>query len=415
MNKSLNQNFRKNIIMLSIIITVIFLVINIALYVINDNYLVNKIKEENAAFLKITTHIINDNELPVALEYILHYTHINEVEVEIVDEDNNMLFSSAVAHKYSNQFKIETTKGKFTIFIDNTNSATVNSIEKNTIYVNISLLVIYVLSLIVLIKNNRATVNQIDQDMRNVLKLINDENVSENIFNHIEFQNIHKVITNYLENIDLLTDQKEMNMKGLAHDIKTPLTVIYSYFERVLKSDKLSEKEALIAFDSAKRVNGLINDIIDDNKRHIQKEINIVKIIVDKIEEYEPIFKNKNIVVKSKLDKDITYRWSEKDFLRVIDNIISNAYYYSKENSIFEIVVSQKDKIAIEFISEPIDSEDIDYKNIFTKGFRGKLSSERNTYGKGYGLYLCKLILGDVNGDLKVNKINNNVKFTITL
>ena len=58
---------------------------------------------------------------------------------------------------------------------------------------------------------------------------------------------------------------------------------------------------------------------------------------------------------------------------------------------------------------------DIDYKNIFTKGFRGKLSSERNTYGKGYGLYLCKLILGDVNGDLKVNKINNNVKFTITL
>ena len=174
MNKSLNQKFRKNIIMLSIIITVIFLVINIALYVINDNYLVNKIKEENAAFLKITTHIINDNELPVALEYILHYTHINEVEVEIVDEDNNMLFSSAVAHKYSNQFKIETTKGKFTIFIDNTNSATVNSIEKNTIYVNISLLVICVLSLIVLIKNNRVTVNQIDQDMRNVLKLIND-------------------------------------------------------------------------------------------------------------------------------------------------------------------------------------------------------------------------------------------------
>jgi len=144
----------------------------------------------------------------------LHYTHINEVEVEIVDEDNNMLFSSAVAHKYSNQFKIKTTKRKFTIFIDNTNSATVNSIEKNTIYVNISLLVIYVLSLIVLIKNNRVTVNQIDQDMRNVLKLINDENVSENIFNHIEFQNIHKVITNYLENIDLLTDQKEMNMNG---------------------------------------------------------------------------------------------------------------------------------------------------------------------------------------------------------
>ena len=28
-----------------------------------------------------------------------------------------------------------------------------------------------------------------------------------------------------------------MNMKGLAHDIKTPLTIIYSYFERMLKKE----------------------------------------------------------------------------------------------------------------------------------------------------------------------------------
>lgn len=415
MNKSIHQKFRSNIIMLSIIITFIFLVINISLYIINDSYLVKKIKEENSAFLLLSTHIINDNEIPVALEYIKHYTHIYEVEVEVLDAEKNMLFSSAVAHKYSNQFLIETEKGEFTIFIDNTNSTTVNSIEKNTIYVNASLLAIYILSLIVLIKNNRMTGNQIDHDMKNLLNLINYEKASDNKFNLVEFQNINQVITSYLESIDLLTEQKEMNMKGLAHDIKTPLTVIYSYFERVLRNDILNEKDAKIAFDSAKRVDGLINDIIEDNKRHVYKTIDLSKIIAEKIEEYKPIFDNKDIVVKVKNSQNVKFKWCEIDFLRVIDNIISNAYYYSKENSIFEIIVKQDERIVIEFISIPIDIDDIDVKEIFLKGFRGNLSSEKNTYGKGYGLYLCKLLLTNVDGEITVNKTNKNVKFTITL
>ena len=46
MNNSINQKFKKNIIILSIIITLMFLVINVSLYLINNNYLVNKVEEE---------------------------------------------------------------------------------------------------------------------------------------------------------------------------------------------------------------------------------------------------------------------------------------------------------------------------------------------------------------------------------
>ena len=60
MNNSINKKFKRNIIVLSIIITIVFLVINIALYIINNNYLINKVDEENNAFLQITTHIISE-------------------------------------------------------------------------------------------------------------------------------------------------------------------------------------------------------------------------------------------------------------------------------------------------------------------------------------------------------------------
>jgi len=415
MNKSINQKFKKNIIVLSIIITIVFLVINVSLYIINNNYLVNKVEEENSTFLQITTHIINENDVSVALEYVEHYTHIHKVNIEVLDENENMLFSSEVAHLYTSQYQINTLKGNFTIFIDNTDSITVNAIEVNTIYVNVSLLVIYLLAIIILVRNNRLTSKEIDQDINNVLNLINSEKLNDNKFNYSEFEHIHKNITKYIANIDLLTEQKSMNMKGLAHDIKTPLTLIYSYFEKILKNQALSEKEAKTSFEAAVRINELLNDIIEDNKRESSKEIDISKIIKEKIEEYSPIFKNKEISIVKNITDDITFKWSEKDFVRVIDNLISNAYYYSKDSSVFEVNVRNKEGIQIEFISSPININDIKTNKIFNKGVRGSLSFNDNNYGKGYGLYLCRLLLSSIGGSVSMDIVNKNVKFTIML
>ena len=415
MNKSISQKFKRSIIVLTIIITIVFLVINVALYIINNNYLVNKVEEENNAFLQLTTHLINENDVSIALEYVEHYTHIHQVNIEVLDEHENMIYSSDVAHLYTSQYQINTMKGVFTIFIDNTDSITVNAIETNTIYVNISLLSIYLIAIVILIRNNKITSKEIDQDIRNVLRLIDNEEIDNDKFNHTEFEHIYKIITKYLENIDLLTEQKSMNMKGLAHDIKTPLTLIYSYFERVLKSQTLSEKEANTSFEAAIRINSLLNDIIEDNKRELSKKINISRFLNEKIEEYAPIFKNKQISIIKNIDKDISYKWSEKDFVRVIDNLISNAYYYSKDSSVFEVNIRNEEKILIEFISSPQNINDIEINKIFNKEYRGSLSHNDNSYGKGYGLYLCRLLLGSIGGTISIDIIDENVKFTIML
>lgn len=415
MNKSISQKFKRSIIVLTIIITIVFLVINVALYIINNNYLVNKVEEENNAFLQLTTHLINENDVSIALEYVEHYTHIHQVNIEVLDEHENMIYSSDVAHLYTSQYQINTMKGVFTIFIDNTDSITVNAIETNTIYVNISLLSIYLIAIVILVRNNKITSKEIDQDIRNVLRLIDNEKNDNDKFNHTEFEHIYKIITKYLENIDLLTEQKSMNMKGLAHDIKTPLTLIYSYFERVLKSQTLSEKEANTSFEAAIRINSLLNDIIEDNKRELSKKINISRILNEKIEEYAPIFKNKQISIIKNIDKDISYKWSEKDFVRVIDNLISNAYYYSKDSSVFEVNIRNEEKILIEFISSPQNINDIEINKIFNKEYRGSLSHNDNSYGKGYGLYLCRLLLGSIGGTISIDIIDENVKFTIML
>lgn len=415
MNRSIYIKFKRNVIVLSIVITLIFLFINISLYIINNNYLINKVQEENSAFLELTTHLINENEISVALEYVEHYTHIHEVNIEVTDENNQILFSSDLANKYNYQYQLETLKGNFTIFIDNSDSITVSRIENNTIYINTSLLIIYIISLVVLIRMNKKNIKQINEDMSNVLGLINDQITENNDFNHYEFEKIYNSIKRYLENIDLLTEQKELNIKGLAHDIKTPLTIIYSYFEKVLKNDKLTYQEINNAFESSKKVNELLNEIIENKKRLNNQNVLIDLEIVKKIDEYKHIFGNKNIKIEFNTEKNIMILWNNKDFSRVIDNLFSNAYYYSKNDSIFRIKLYKKRNIFIEFISEPKNIKGFDTNAIFLKGYRGKISKNSNAYGKGLGLYLSSILLSNINGMIKASIENENVKFTIIL
>ncbi len=415
MNKSITQKLKNNLLILSIIVTLIFLIINISLYLINNNYLVNKVKEENLAFLQITTHILNENEVEIGLEYVEHYTHIHQVNIEVVDSNDNMIFSSNVAHQYTSQYRIYTEKGTFTVFIDNTDSITVSKIETNTVYVNISLLFIYILAMVVLIKMNKKSSSQINKDIERVLSIMSKSTVENNNFNFIEFRQITNNIILYLENIDLLTEQKEMNMKGLAHDIKTPLTIIYSYFEKVLREENITNDIVEIAFQSSKRINDLVNDIIENNKRNEKQIIDVSEIILDKVSTYKTIFENKNIKITHNINKGVFVESNKKDLSRVIDNLISNAYYYSKHGSIFDISIEENNDVNIHFVSSPLSDIRTDVASIFRKGYRGETSDKLNQYGKGLGLYISKIMLKNLGNDISVTIEDENVKFTICL
>mgnify|MGYP000869976869 CR=1 FL=1 len=116
-----------------------------------------------------------------------------------------------------------------------------------------------------------------------------------------------------------------------------------------------------------------------------------------------------------KIVDNVTFSWSEIDFVRVMDNVISNAYYYSKDFSVFEIHLRDTEGLQIVCMSTPISIEDITIDTIFNKGVRGTSSSDKNNYGKGYGLYLCRLLLSTIEGSIQAEIVNENVKFTINL
>lgn len=415
MNKSIKEKSKKNIYLLTLLITVIFIIINISLYIINNDYLVKKIKEENEAFVEITTHIVEANDIETALVYVEHYTHIHKVDIKVYNDEGAVIFISDVNETYFNKYTITTTKGDFLIDINNKDSQTVLLVENNTIYVNVLLLIIYLLTLAVLIRNNKRNSQYIDEDIKNVIKLIDSEIEESEIFNYEEFKHIYNNVTKYLENIDLLTEQKSMNMKGLAHDVKTRLTVIYHYLNNNLKNKVVSGTETKKALEASRRIDSLLDDILKEDKTSNTQKFNIATLLDEKKNEYAAIFENKEIKIITDFQEEIFIQGSKKDLERIIDNIISNAFYYSKIKTEFKINIEQNQKTIMTFTSTPENILNIDVEKVFKKGVRGSLSHQNNNYGKGYGLYICRLLLEPMGGSITMSKENKNIKVTIIL
>lgn len=401
MIRSLSKSFRDNLLIISLILTVIFAGMNGILYVLNQSYLEQKIESENAAFLELTTHMIEYNNIDIALEYVEHYTHIHAVEVEVTDEDDTMLFSSNISYRYSRAYQIDTTKGTFNIFMDNTDSTTVLTVNQNFLYVNVTLITIYVLAIAMLYVINKSSSKHIENDVRKVLKRMNEQPSKSEMFRFAEFKDIYTNVNQYLEKIDLLQEQKEMNVKGLAHDIKTPLTIIYGCINRVLNHQSVDEQASQRAFMAAKTINQLVDDLIQDNYEQGKHMIHLDQILTTTMKSYQDVFLTKDISLHIDTEP-VTVSWNEQDVKRIIENLSSNAFEYSKHSSNVYVSLTKDEHIKLCVRSTPKDIKRCDVTNIFEKGV-----SESNESSKGLGLYITKLLLIPVNGTIQA-KIEEN-------
>lgn len=407
MNKTLHKRFRDNILTIALILAVIFAGMNVVLYIINQSYLDQKIEEENNAFLELTTHLIDENDISIALEYIEHYTHIHEVEIEVIDENDVMLFSSNISYRYSRQYHIDTSQGTFTIFMDNTESVTVVSTRSNFLYVNITLLVIYAIAIIVLYLMNKKSTDTIERDLQKVLTLIHNQTPEYQHFGYKEFEKIYLEMGRYLEKIDLLQEQKEINTKGLAHDIKTPLTIVYGFIDHVVKKQPISKDDISNAIDAATSINGFVDDLLEENFEKNNHIIQVDSIITSMIESYQAVFDNKHITMEAST-VPFSVHWNEQDAQRIFENLLANAYQYSKPNSVVRITLQMENTPTITIKSNPLDMSKMDIHKIFDKGY-----SETQKRKKGLGLYLCKLLLDPINAT--INARTNKDEFIIEI
>lgn len=241
------------------------------------------------------------------------------------------------------------------------------------------------------------------------------------------FEKFLIVINKYLEEaqrgkIKYIRREKEIRkeIENISHDLRTPLTSILGYLE-FLENDDISEKEKSKYLAIIKRRSiGLYNLVqifydvsrleANEYKFNIEK-VDINKAIREHILLFYNYFESKNIDVEVELLNKETFVEVDKNALeRIFTNLIQNAIKYA--NYKFKVSLEKNNdniKIILSNDANTLDKNDVEH--LFDRFYMKDPS--RSNSSSGLGLTVAKLLIEQMNGEIKVDIDKNILCFSI--
>lgn len=128
-------------------------------------------------------------------------------------------------------------------------------------------------------------------------------------------------------------------IKDTTHELNTPISAILMSTEGNELTSKQIERIKL----SAKRVSEIYKDLTyiflqnDVNKKNL-KEISLNEIIIEELKYFEPLASKKRVKINLDIEK-YKYKMLKDDFIRLFNNIISNAIKYNKMDGLIFIIL----------------------------------------------------------------------------
>lgn len=222
-----------------------------------------------------------------------------------------------------------------------------------------------------------------------------------------------------------INEMKLIFFTDIAHEFKTPLSLIIGPIEDLIRGDISKEHREFcynILSRNTNRMLSLINQLLDFRK--INSGVNILRVSRNDISSvlhvivqyFEWEQKNSNVDLKI-ITPDSYYCHFDRDLLeKVVFNILSNAFKYTPFGGFIEIELKSTWKNNLEYIiilikdnGKGIPQED--KRKIFERHFHGKDRSS-----SGIGLHLAATLVHAHKGEINVsNSSLGGTEFMITL
>lgn len=208
-------------------------------------------------------------------------------------------------------------------------------------------------------------------------------------------------------------EQRKLLNASVAHDIRTPITVLkgyLDYLEKMIPQDKLTEDMLL---DIVSSMQGAVNrleqyvDCVRDVEKieniEIEKRPENVKRLLDEMRSnVQQLETNKEILISSNIMTMDEVRLDKSVLFRIFENLLQNALRYAKKQ--VRINISQKKDFLILTVEDD------------GNGFAGKdlekaatvfYSSDKEGQHFGIGLSICRILCEKHGGLLSISNNKN--------
>ncbi|MDD4969408.1 MAG: two-component regulator propeller domain-containing protein [Paludibacter sp.] len=219
-----------------------------------------------------------------------------------------------------------------------------------------------------------------------------------------------------------INEMKLMFFTNISHDLRTPLTLIITPLQTLLKdiTDDSLKKKLEVMFKNAQQLLSLINSLLDFRKLDVGAEVlhlnpgNIVDLVREIYSSFAVYATERNISFI--LNTSYENLWLEYDHDKIhksIVNLLSNAFKYTPDGGIIKLdLYIHETDVCFSVSDTGIGISDEDKKMVFNR-FYQTTSNLRNT-GSGIGLHIVSEYIKLHNGSIDItdNKPNGCI-FTL--
>jgi two-component system sensor histidine kinase BaeS len=224
--------------------------------------------------------------------------------------------------------------------------------------------------------------------------------------------------------LEQATQARQQMTADIAHDLRSPLSVITGYAE-ALSDNKLQGNPEVysILLQEAKHLDHLVDDLrllslADAGELSLTCEPTDAKILLERVLARHAVSANQhNIDLQVQVEPDLPQIDVDMERMsQVLDNLVLNAFRYTPEGGMIILAADEKDgnvQIHVKDTGRGISGEDIPH--IFDRFFRGDKSRQQSGES-GLGLAIAKSLVEAHGGKISVvSTPGEGAEFTITL
>ncbi|MBM7676867.1 sensor histidine kinase [Gracilibacillus alcaliphilus] len=215
------------------------------------------------------------------------------------------------------------------------------------------------------------------------------------------------------DNVRTKASMKKM-LSNMSHDLKTPLTVILVYIEKLNKDKTISEEERYEIMtrlhEKILNVIGLMNKFFDlaklesgDDDFPISR-LSVNEICRKNVLEFYHLLQEKGLRVEVDIpEQDYFILGNENSLNRILSNLISNAIHYGSDGGVIGLTIREVgENIAIDIWDEGKGIAEPHQDRVFERLYTMDDARNPEFQGSGLGLSITKRLTEAMNGKIKL-------------
>ena len=233
--------------------------------------------------------------------------------------------------------------------------------------------------------------------------------------------------TKRMHELDLL---KIKFLTNVSHEFRTPLSLIITPLEKLIKQAGDSEKQQLqLIHRNGKRLLNLVNQLLDFRKMEVQelklhpKTGDIISFVKELCLSFGDIAERKNISFQFHTEKESLIALFDHDKIeRIVFNLLSNAFKFTPQGGKVGVKLStefsgeDRSLLILEISDTGIGIADDKKERIFDRFFQDNMPDSIVNQGSGIGLSITKEFVKLHGGDIRVeSEVNKGSTFIISL